>query len=305
MASTLAGLAGCGGASEPTSSSETSATEDTTPSGAESVVDSGLQDMIPQEISDRGVLRVGVSAPLPPFVLFESEGSDDLTGMDVELAKAFAERAGLEIEFRKYDFAGLIAALQAGQVDVLWSGLLPSADRLEVADFVVYFRNPFGILVAEGNPENIQEVIDLCGKSVALLQGSTPPRLIVEDRQAQCAETGQEPIETVTYPDRESTQLAIRSGKVDAEIGAGALAAYTAETADDGQGFDYAIDDEGLGGVVDFPDGVAVLKGEEELLDAVRVGVQILIDDGSYTAVLESYGLEDFAVEDATINELD
>ena len=250
-------------------------------------VDQDLRKMFPQSILDAGVLRIGLSSPQPPFVLNDPAGGQNYGGTDPDLAREIAARAGLKLEFRNLAFSGLLAALQAGQVDVLWSGLLPSKDRLEVANFVIYFRNPFGVLVAKGNPKNIQGVGDLCGLNVALVEGSTPPRLIVEERQASCKERNLPPINVTVYPNTVTCQLAIKSGQADAMVSAGAAMAYISKTVDNGNTFDHVVDKQGLGGTVYFADGVAVPTANKQLLDAIQAGMQKIIDDGSYMKVLE------------------
>ena len=265
-------------------------------------VDKELHDMFPDSIKQSGVLRIGLTSPQPPFVLNDPEGGQNYGGMDTDLARAVAAKAGLKIEFRNLAFSGLLAALQADQVDILWSGLLPSKDRLAVANFVIYFRNPFGVLVAEGNPKNIQGVGDLCGHNVALVEGSTPPRLIVEERQALCKEKNLSPINVTVYPNTVTCQLAIKSGQADAMVSAGAAMAYVAKTVDGGNTFDHVVDKQGLGGTVYFADGVAVPSENKQLLDAIQAGLQKIMDDGSYMKVLEKHGQEEFAVSKATIN---
>lgn len=273
--------------------------------GTGSAQDDDLRSAFPKSIQEAGVLRVGVTVPQPPFVLLGEQSSSEYRGIDIDLARAVAEKAGLKVEFKNFAFAGLVPALQAGQVDILWSGLLPTKERQEVANFVVYFRNPFGVLVQEGNPLNVKRVADLCGRKVALVKGSTPPAMIVKERQAQCAEKKLPPIDVIIYPDGVTCQLAIRSGSADAWISAGAAAAFVAATADEGKAFDYITDPDGLAGTVYFADGVAVPRDNKNLLEAVQKGLQAIIDDGTYLAVLKKYGQEEFAVTKATINTLE
>lgn len=275
------------------------------PGLCQQAVDRSLQSMFPDSIRTSGVLRVGVSAPAPPFVMQAQIGSQDYQGVDPDLARAVAKRAGLKAEFRNFAFSGLLAALQADQVDVLWTGLLPSKDRLAVANFAVYFRNPFGILVAKGNPLHIAGVSDLCGHRVARVEGSTPPAMIIEDRQAVCASRGLKPIAVTVYPDAVTCELAIKSGSADAMVGAGASAAYIANTAEDGNAFDHLVDKEGLGGTTYFADGVAVPRGNTQLLDAIQRGLQALVEDGTYLTILKKHAQQEFAVAKITINKLE
>ena len=146
---------------------------------------------------------------------------------------------------------------------------MPSKDRLTVANFVIYFRNPFGILVREGNPLGITGVSDLCGRNVVRVRALTPPAMIIDERQAVCSSKGLPPIKVTVYPNTVTCQLAIRSGS-DVMVGAAAAAAYVATTVANGTAFDHVIDKEGLGGTVYFADGVAIPTANKQLQDAIQ-----------------------------------
>ena len=62
-------------------------------------VDPALNAIFPESIRTSGVLRIGVSAPQPPFVIQDQPGSQEYQGIDPDLARAVAERAGLRVEF--------------------------------------------------------------------------------------------------------------------------------------------------------------------------------------------------------------
>ncbi len=56
------------------------------------------------------VLRVGTNPTFAPFE-FQTKGSNDLTGFDIDLAKALGKQMGYKVELVNLGFDGLIRAL--------------------------------------------------------------------------------------------------------------------------------------------------------------------------------------------------
>lgn len=285
--------AGCGGSG---GGSESDA--DTTDADATGV-EADVRDAFPDSILDSGVLRVGFAAPQPPLQFVDD---NQYSGIDYELFTAVTTMAGLELEITNLSFESLMPSLQAGRIDVT-GVLLPSADRRTIADFVIYFKVPYGILLSAENPLGVEGVSDLCGHSVALVEGSTPPQMIVEDRQEKCSAADEPPIETTFYTEDSSAQLAVKSGQHDAYIQSEALTSYIAKTVDDGEAFTSVPDLDGLGGTVYFADAYGVLKDDQELITALQNALQKLVDNGEYAKILDKYGVAHDAVKKISINE--
>jgi polar amino acid transport system substrate-binding protein len=94
-------------------------------------------------------------------------------GFDVDLMNAIAEDQGFKVEYLDQDFAGLIPALQTGNVDIIASGMTITDEREEQVDFSEpYINAGLALAVLTGN-EEIQSVDDLQGKTVAVQTGST------------------------------------------------------------------------------------------------------------------------------------
>ena len=70
------------------------------------------------------------------------------------------------------DFDGLIKAVETGQVDVLISAMTVTPEREAQIDFVPYLEMGSGILVIMGNPNRIMRHEHLCGRTVALQEGT-------------------------------------------------------------------------------------------------------------------------------------
>jgi ABC-type amino acid transport substrate-binding protein len=114
---------------------------------------------------------VGTEAQFPPFEIVDSKGN--VVGFDVDLMNAIAEDQGFKVQYLDQDFAGLIPALQTGNVDIIASGMTITDEREEQVDFSKpYITAGLALAVTTDNNE-IKSVDDLKGKTVAVQTGST------------------------------------------------------------------------------------------------------------------------------------
>lgn len=89
-----------------------------------------------EQVVSSGKLRVGVY-PLVPYVM--KNGSDGLTGSEIDIAQRVAKDMGVSAEFKLYEWDKLIPALQKGEIDIIVSGLSITPQRA----LQVYFSNPY------------------------------------------------------------------------------------------------------------------------------------------------------------------
>ena len=118
-----------------------------------------------------GKLHVGIEMAFPPMEFYDELKKP--AGADVEIALALGKALGVEVEFVNMAFDGLISAVQSGQVDVLISAMTITAERTAQIDFVPYLEMGSGILVIMGNPLRIRRPENLCGRTVALQEGTS------------------------------------------------------------------------------------------------------------------------------------
>lgn len=120
-------------------------------------------------IQQEGVLRVGLDPTYPPF---EVDANGELTGLDVDLARAIGTDLGVEVAFSYFGYDGLYDALGTGQVDVLISALV--IDPLRMEDFAYsepYFNAGQILLVPEGETA-VTAMTDLANRTLAVELGA-------------------------------------------------------------------------------------------------------------------------------------
>jgi len=96
----------------------------------------GAHDDAPilERIIENGVLRVGTSGNQPPFSMTDASGR--LFGYEVDLAELLAKALDVELLLVKKPFPELLPALEAGEVDMVMSGMTITPERNARVAFV-------------------------------------------------------------------------------------------------------------------------------------------------------------------------
>lgn len=165
-------------------------------------------DAILPGILERGELRVGLSGQQPPLNMRNKRG--ELVGLDVDLARALARSMGLRVRFVERPFGELLATLEAGDVDLVISGMTITAERnARVAFAGPYFISGKSALTRSETVASVEEPEELDDPSrrFAVLAGSTSERF-VEDVLPRARR--------VPVPDYDTAIAMVLDGKVDA-----------------------------------------------------------------------------------------
>ena len=90
-------------------------------------------------IAQRGDLRVGTAADMPPLNMLDKSGVP--MGLDVDLASYMASAMGVKLSLVVKPFPDLLPALEAGEVDMVISGMTITPER----NMKVAFAGPYHI----------------------------------------------------------------------------------------------------------------------------------------------------------------
>ena len=169
-----------------------------------------------------------------------------------------------------------------------------------IADFVDYAWDGTSILVAKGNPKGITGFADLAGRTVGCERGTTQAALL-ENLNEQFKADGKAEMTINQYDDQPTAFTALQSGRTDCDVTDSSTAAYNAINTGAGEVFEVVLDPENPNGLDATIVGIAVLKANTDLRDALQQALQTLIDDGTYTTIISHYGLS--PVESAEVNQ--
>lgn len=135
---------------------------------------SGQNSPTLDRVVESGTLRVGMSGTQPPFNA--RTRADSLMGFDVDLAHLLAGGLDVELQIVTKPFGELLAALGAGEVDMVVSGVSITAERTRRSAFVgPYMLSGKSLLTKSETLANAQGVADLDKPEIKLaaLQNST------------------------------------------------------------------------------------------------------------------------------------
>jgi ABC-type amino acid transport substrate-binding protein len=125
-------------------------------------------------VAQTSELRVGMSGEQPPLSMTARNG--ELVGLDVALAKVLAQTMGVEIHFVRLPFGQLLDALEAGDVDLVISGLTITPARAQRAILVgPYYTSGKCILTKSAELAAIEDAgaLDAPRYRLAAMAGST------------------------------------------------------------------------------------------------------------------------------------
>ncbi len=125
-------------------------------------------------------LVVGTAADMPPLNMTLKDGS--IVGMEVDLATLMANGIGVKLTLKRMNFNDLLPALEAGQVDLILSGMTMTPLRnTKVAFAGPYFGSGKSILIKQENAAALRSIATMNSPDVTLaaLKGSTS-QLFVE-----------------------------------------------------------------------------------------------------------------------------
>lgn len=296
------GLTACGGSDDSDSgsakgdSSAGSAVPDTSAILKGVSSDPSLAKLVPASLTKQGVLDVGSNVQSPPGNFYSADGKTPI-GFEVDLITAIGNKLGLQTKYHDMDFNSLITSLQSERIAVTIAGMNDTPERAQKIDFVDYFNSGITMMVQKGNPQNIKSTDDLCGKSVAVVIG-TSQQDFAKRQSASCVSDGKSAMKVTDTDSDSQNQTQLRTGRVAAILNDLPSAVYISRTAGNGDYF-QTVDQPPIDG---GPYGIGVNKKNSALTGAIEKALQSLIDDGTYGKILSAWDVKSGALTKATVN---
>ncbi len=218
--------------------------------------------------TEKETLVMATNATFPPYEYYDG---DEIVGIDAEIAKAIADKLGMELRIDDMEFNSIITAVNSGQADIGMAGMTITEDRKQSVDFSdSYATGVQVVIVTQDSP--IQTVDDLAGKKIGV-QLTTTGDIYATD------EFGKDYV--VQFNKGADAVLALKNGQVDAVI----------------------IDNQPAKAFVEQNEGLKILeteyanedyciafkKGNDELREKVNNALNELIADGTVQDIIDKY----------------
>ncbi len=258
--------------------------------------DETIAALVPAKFN--GGLRFVVSVPYHPWMYFDD--NEELTGIEVDVVKTIAAKMGVDITFINVKFDGAIPSLQAGKADVIAAGMGDTLEREKVLNFINY-RTLGNVVVVPASDQSINDLVDLCGKTVTRESGDVFATFI-EKVQPRCQGAGKSEITIKTLPDSNAALLAIKSGSADAQI-VNLSAAESLMRAKANSGlFRIVRPAHSPRGWRLSNGGLGVLKAETELAAAIEAALKAAKAEGTLQAIADHYGNPSIIIDEVGVN---
>jgi cystine transport system substrate-binding protein len=114
-------------------------------------------------------LRVGTEGTYSPFSFQGTDGK--LTGYDIEVVTAVANKLGKKVEFTQTPFDSIFAGLEAKRFDIIANQVTVTDERKAKYDLSEPYTVSEGVIVTRADDTSITSLADLKGKTTA--QSST------------------------------------------------------------------------------------------------------------------------------------
>ena len=263
---------------------------DAVPEAVASLEASGFQPI------EDGKLTVVTSPYAAPLALYADDDTT-LIGNEVDLAQLIADGLGLELNIQPAAWADWPLGIQSGKYDLILSNVTVTEERKELYDFSSYREDLLGFYVkADSAITSIASAPDVAGLTIIVGSGTNQEK-ILQAWDAENVAAGLDPVEYLYFDDTASADLALKSGRADANFGPNATSAYAAAAT----GETKLVGTVNGGWPETAPIAAATAKGNG-LIESVNIALNAAIEGGEYAAVLERWGLTSEALDSSEIN---
>lgn len=253
--------------------------------------------LVPQEIRDRGTIRITGSAGTAPPLRFYADDDTTLIGSEVDLAELFSDVLGLQVEESTADWAQNFVRVDSGEVDAFISNVTVTEERKEKYDFATYRLDTLGLESRADDPWTVSGRQDLAGKVIAVGSGTNQEKILVDWNEANVAE-GLAPIDIKYFQNSTDYYLALSSGRIDGYLGPNPTAQFHAASTGETKVIGTFS---GAGDALQGEIAVLSRKGSG-LAEAYAAAINHTIENGTYQQVLDRWQLGSEGVAKSEIN---
>jgi len=220
-------------------------------------------------------IRIGTEGAYPPFNYVDKNG--ELQGFDVDIAKALCKAAGVECTFVMQDWDGMIPGLLAKKFDAIIASMSITEERLQKVDFTnKYYLTPAKFACKKGagfeiTPEGLK------GKTVGVQRGTIHDNF-VRDKFGKA-------MDIKSYATLDEANMDLVSGRIDLIFADSVAISDGLLNTEKGKDFEFVgpgfTDKKWFGEGI----GIAVRKGDKELVDLLNKAIVTIRANGEYQKV--------------------
>ncbi len=219
-------------------------------------------------------IRIATEGAYPPFNMKDTSGQ--LTGFDVDIARALCDEMKADCEIVGQDWDGIIPGLLAKKYDAIIASMSITDERKQKVSFTDPYYSNYLRFVAKKDSGLTAGQSGLKGKTLGA-QRATISAQHLEDNYRKSANVK-------VYDTQEAAFLDLKSGRLDAVL-VDAYPGYDWLSKAENSDYDF------LGDSIDINDkiGIAIRKGDSALADKFNKALQALLKNGMYSKINGKY----------------
>ncbi len=222
---------------------------------------------------ESNVITIASDATWPPMEFLNE--NKEIIGFDVDMLNAIAKAGGFEIEIKNTAWDGIFAGLANGNYDAVCSSVTITEERKATMDFTSPYINAGQVLIVAKASEGKTTLKDMEGMSLGAQIGTTGAIAISDNGN----------IELKTYDELGLAIEDLANGNIDGVVADSPIAA------------DYVLGNDNYKGKMKivgepFTDefyGIAVKKGNKEVLDKLNAGLEKVIASGERDEIINKW----------------
>ena len=234
-----------------------------------------------QAVLDKGTFIIGLDDSFPPMGYRDE--NNDIVGFDIDVARAVAEKLGVEFIAQPISWEAKELELSSGNIDCIWNGMSITPER-EESMAMTFLNNQIVCYVKDDS--DVTSLADLAGKSVAVQNGSYAEELLLSDAYADAKASF---ADMPGFEDYLTALMDLQQGGVDAVIMDLVVGDYRINSmgAENLKAV-FALEDDNY--------GIGFRKDDLALRDKVQDILKEMKADGSLAAISEKWFGSDITV---------
>ncbi|GIM27584.1 ABC transporter substrate-binding protein [Clostridium polyendosporum] len=223
-----------------------------------------------QKILNKKEMTFAMTAAYPPFNFKDENGN--LAGFDIDIANAIAEKMGVKANPITTEWNGLIPGLKGNRFDMVIGSMAITEDRLKEVDF----SNPYyydGAQFFSKKNSGFKSIQDIKDGKVGVVTGTTFHNSLQKMDNIK---------EILQFESDVDNMKALEQGRSDGLVTGKWVGVFGAKK--------FGINIEPVGGFIYKETiGIAMKKGEKDLVEAVNKALKEIIEDGTYEEISEKW----------------
>ncbi|HVI51935.1 MAG TPA: ABC transporter substrate-binding protein [Candidatus Sulfotelmatobacter sp.] len=216
-------------------------------------------------------VKIGTEGAYPPFNQVDDKGN--ITGFDIDIAKALCVEAKLDCTVVTQDWDGIIPALNAKKFDAIVASMSITEERQKAVDFTdPYYTNKLQFIApkkSDFSPAKLKGKV--LGAQRATIAGTWLEEHVKD-------------AEIKLYDTQENAYLDLAAGRLDGIL-ADKFVNYEWLKSDAGKDFEFKGD-----AVFDNDKiAIAVRKGDDKLRTKLNAALKAIVANGTYKKINEQY----------------